>query len=58
MFKVTWIFRNEHEWTNTFDSANERELFINRCGLVTHPDIVRVFVMDPEGAERDILRVG
>jgi hypothetical protein len=43
---VRWWFRNDHEWIQTFDSAPERDYWINRVGLVTHPDIVRVTIYE------------
>jgi hypothetical protein len=46
---VRWWFHNDHEWIQTFDSAAERDYWINRVGLVTHPDIVRVTIY--EGAD-------
>jgi hypothetical protein len=56
-YQVTWIFRNEHEWWNIFQNAEERDDFVNRCGLVTHPDIVRVYTTDPDGIDTDLKRV-
>ena len=56
-YSVTWIFRNEHEWRNTFHNTDQRSNFINRCGLVTHPDIIRVYTTDPDGSVTDIKRV-
>lgn len=55
---VRWWFRNDHEWIQTFDSAAERDHWINRVGLVTHPDIVRVTIYEGEDWERDLKRVG
>ena len=56
-YSVTWIFRNQHEWRNTFRTADERTNFVNRVGLVTHPDIIRVYTTDPDGVDRDLKRV-
>ena len=56
-YRVTWIFRNEHQWSNTFTTPDERIHFINRCGLVSHPDIIRVYITDPEGGDWDLKRV-
>ena len=55
-FRVIWVFRNDHEWSKDFDSVAERDDFINRVGLVTHPDIVRVTVQIGE-EQRDLKRV-
>ena len=44
--RVTWRFRNDHEWHRVFDTVPERDLFINTVGLVTHPDIVRVVIQE------------
>jgi hypothetical protein len=56
-YSVTWIFRNQHEWSNTFTTPDERIHFINCVGLVTHPDIVRIYITDPEGGDWDLKRV-
>lgn len=56
-YSVTWIFRNGHQWSNTFFTKNERMAFINRCGLVSHPDIDRVYTTDKEGEQIDLKRV-
>ena len=56
-YRVTWIFRNQHEWSNTFATTDERQGFVNRVGLVSHPDIDRVYTTDPEGVETDLKRV-
>jgi hypothetical protein len=56
-FAVRWWFRNDHEWLKTFDSSSERDHFINRVGLVTHPDIVRVTIYEGEWS-KDLKRVG
>jgi len=56
-YSVTWIFRNGHQWSNTFATADERQGFVNRCGLVSHPDIDRVYTTDPEGLPIDLKRV-
>jgi hypothetical protein len=56
-YSVTWIFRNGHEWSNTFAAPNERMAFINRCGLVSHPDIDRVYIQSDDGPEIDLKRV-
>ena len=55
---VRWWFRNDHEWIQTFDSAPERDHWINRVGLVSHPDIVRVTIYEGSHFERDLKRVG
>ena len=57
VFKVFWVFRNDHEWTQTFASRDERDHWINSVGLVSNPDIVRVTVYEGE-QERDLKRVG
>jgi len=56
-YRVTWIFRNQHEWNSTFATADERTAHINRVGLVSHPDIDRVYTTDPDGVETDLKRV-
>jgi hypothetical protein len=56
-FKVTWIFRNGHQWSQFFTTADERTNFVNRVGLVTHPDIDRVYITDPDGVDIDLKRV-
>jgi hypothetical protein len=56
-YRVTWIFRNGHEWNSTFATADERIDHINRVGLVSHPDIDRVYTTDPNGVETDLKRV-
>ena len=55
--RVTWVFRNDHEWSKDFASVAERDTFINSVGLVSHPDIVRVTVQIGE-EHRDLKRVG
>jgi len=57
-FKVTWVFKNDHEWHKAFDSKDECYDFINRTGLVSHPDIIRVTVSNGDSIERDLKRVG
>jgi hypothetical protein len=54
---VRWWFRNGHEWYQAFDSQAERNHWINRVGLVSHPDIVRVTVYDGD-FNRDLKRLG
>lgn len=54
---LRWIFRNGHEWSQSFDSELERTYWIARVGLLTHPDIVQVTEINPDG-ERDLKRVG
>ncbi len=54
---LRWIFRNGHEWTQTFASELDRAHWIARVGLLTHPDIVQVTEINPDG-ERDLKRVG
>jgi hypothetical protein len=56
-YSVTWIFRNGHEWSNTFATTDERMAFINRCGLVSHPDIDRVYTQFNKGEPVDLKRV-
>ena len=56
-YRVTWIFRNGHEWHKTFAAPDARTDFINRCGLVSHPDIDRVYITDPDGVDIDLKRV-
>lgn len=55
-FAVRWWFRNDHEWLQTFNTNDERDHWINRVGLVAHPDIVRVTIYDGE-QEMDLKRV-
>jgi len=55
-FKVIWVFKNDHEWHKTFDTQDECYDFINRVGLVSHPDIIRVTVSNSD-SERDLKRV-
>lgn len=43
---VFWVFRNDHGWTQGFDSVPARDHWINSVGLVTHPDIVRVTIYE------------
>lgn len=54
---VIWVFRNDHIWEQWFDTAAERDHWINRVGLITHPDIVRVTIKEGD-FERDLKRVG
>ena len=56
-FKVIWIFRNDHVWHKNFFTQNECYDFVNTTGLVSHPDIVRVTIIDGDN-ERDLKRVG
>jgi hypothetical protein len=56
-YQVTWIFRNGHEWSNTFSTEDQRSDFINRVGLVSHPDIDRVYIQLDNGPEIDLKRV-
>jgi hypothetical protein len=53
-YTLTWQFRNEHEWSKTFASDDERWDFTYRCGLQTHPDIVRITKTDPNGSQQVI----
>lgn len=53
---VRWWFRNDHEWWQSFDSNGERDYWIYRVGLITHPDIVRVTIYEGDW-EKDLKRV-
>ena len=44
MHYVTWVFRNEHQWTQSFKYDQSLREWINQVGLVSHPDIVYVEV--------------
>ena len=57
LYSVTWIFRNGHEWRNTFANEDQRSNFINRVGLVSHPDIDRVYIQFDDGPKIDLKRV-
>jgi hypothetical protein len=57
LYSVTWIFRNNHEWIQSFPTAEERADFINRVGLVSHPDIDRVYTQFNRGESVDLKRV-
>ena len=56
-YTLRWIFRNGHEWTQTWASAQDRADWIARVVLLTDPNIVQITEIDPEG-ERDLKRVG
>ena len=42
MFRVSWEFRNGHQWFKDFRTVEARDLFTKSVGLVGHPDIYRV----------------
>lgn len=46
MLKLFWVFKNGHEWNKTFQQPDEVTMFINTCGLVNHPDVVSVYLMN------------
>jgi hypothetical protein len=56
-YVLRWIFRNGHEWTQTFPSELERAHWLARVGLLNHTDIVQVTEINPDG-ERDLKPVG
>lgn len=53
MFSLEWHFRNDHVWTHSFESTKERDDYINRCALVSHPDIV--YIAKRDGAEPSVV---
>lgn len=48
---VYWTFRNDHTWSKGFDDDDLMTLFVNSCGLVTHPDIYKITVSRGVGKE-------
>lgn len=44
MLKLFWVFKNGHEWNKTFHHHDEVNTYINTCGLISHPDIVSVYL--------------
>jgi len=52
MHTLAWRFRNDHEWSKTFDDLDQLVDFLHRCGLVSHPDIVWIARLDPMGTEQ------
>lgn len=51
---VIWQFRNGSIWEQAFNTSAERDHWINRVGLVSHPDIVSVTIREDGGAESDL----
>jgi hypothetical protein len=49
-YQLWWKFRNGHKWTKQFTTLADRDMFVNRCGMLSHQDIVEVYVGD-RGAE-------
>jgi len=41
-YTLYWTFRNNHEWHKQFDTFDHLCLFLNTCGLGSHPDILSV----------------
>jgi hypothetical protein len=44
-----WKFENGHAYWKTFESKWEMDLFIDSCGLYSHPYIVSVEAKENEG---------
>jgi hypothetical protein len=42
-YQLWWKFRNGHKWTKQFRTLADRDMFVNRCGLLSHQDIVEVY---------------
>lgn len=56
LFRVSWEFRNGHQWFKDFRTVEDRDMFTSSVGLVLHPDIDRVtFSVGQE--HRDLKRV-
>lgn len=51
MVTVSWIFRNDHKWSKTFESEDAAMEFVNSVGLISHPDIAIIRVEREEGAD-------
>lgn len=42
IFMLYWVFKNDHVYNKAFDNEYAALEFMNRCGLVSHPDILVV----------------
>lgn len=42
-YKLTWVFFNEHQCSQEFNSVVGMLFYMNINGLLSHPDIVEVF---------------
>lgn len=51
MVTVTWTFRNDHVWSQSFDTEDAVLDFVNRVGLVSHPDIKTIVVKREAGVD-------
>lgn len=46
MISLRWQFRNGHEWENSFPTESEAREYWHRCGLLSDPNIVKVWIND------------
>jgi hypothetical protein len=46
MIKLRWKFRNGHEWENSFRTESDAREYWHRCGLLSDPNIVKVWIDD------------
>lgn len=51
MVTVSWTFRNDHTWTQSFEDEDKATDFVNRVGLVSHPDIESILVKREAGVD-------
>ncbi|CAB4134884.1 hypothetical protein UFOVP274_77 [uncultured Caudovirales phage] len=54
VYTVIWVFKNGHQWHRDFRSTEARQSFTDRCGLLTHPDIVSVVYRTDDADEAQI----
>lgn len=43
-YSIKWTFRNDHEWIKQFPDMDSVVIFVNMCGIVSHPDVVEVIL--------------
>lgn len=56
MHYVTWVFRNDHQWTQGFEHEHQMREWINKVGLTTHPDIVHIEVQLDHSDKVEVLK--
>jgi hypothetical protein len=48
-FELTWIFKNDHQWKNWFDSMESISNYVWGSDLIDDQNVICVFVDTPLG---------
>ena len=41
-YTLHWEFSNGHKWNHSFDERGQMETYMTKCGLRSHPNIVKL----------------